>query len=284
MFAPTFTIVLLAGLVSLSQVLGQTNSSILSSDIIASNTTTTSAINTSSRNLTSSNVSVSGLPSQPLNAGRSMNILPQPDSSHTSTGSSSSTSSLVAIAISLIAVICVVVVIVAALFVMRQRFSFWRNMANSNGAGSETKTDAENNGSSGAQLEAEKGVATATDSVDGQQVAIVNESESEALTSVENKLAVVKIEAVPVVEVTSETPLLTKASENIAEAVVDATVVTNEVVAPATNAAIPEQTSSTSLIANVLNELSESVVAKLATSKSPVKSDDPEKQPLNSEQ
>ena len=110
---------------------------------------------------------------------------------------------------------------------------------------------------------------------------VLTESVNECLTSVENKHAAFdQIDAAKQEQVTkqieeavacSETPLLTATAETVACA--DA--VPSQVAA--SPAVVTEQVSSTSLIVNVLNELSESVVCKLAA-----KDDDPEKQPLNS--
>lgn len=95
---------------------------------------------------------------------------------------------------------------------------------------------------------------------------------ADALTSVENKQAIEQIESGKgeAEEANAETPLL--AAENqqtVAAAAVETTATVVEEAAKKSGE-VTEQVSSSSLIANVLNDLSESVVAKL--SKSPAKS------------
>jgi hypothetical protein len=186
--------------------------------------------------------------------------------------------------------------IVAALFVMRHRFSSWRLTAL--GGGKNANGDAENEGdSSNDKLTTESATKEEVDAVIVVPATAV--TENECLTSVENKQAIAQIESVttaaaPISSATnveevaksieeavacSETPLLTT------ETVVETPVVAEAEAVILAETPIEPQVSSSSLIANVLNDLSESVVSKLAsTGKSPAKctvSDDPEKQPLN---
>lgn len=248
------------------------------------------SLNSTSQNVTSGNATLSQPKGLVNHAGRSMNILPQPGSSLTSTATSTSSSSIVVILVSLIVVACVIALIVAALFVMRRRFDFLRL----NGSGKQA-SDVENvEGGADEKLVAD--AAQAVDTVDAvvkpaevvvsevAETAKVGEENtaavvaSENLTSVENTQAVVQVDA-NVVEpaVVNKVEEVAAVVEPVVESVVPAPVVA------ATPAVVTEQVSSTSLIANVLSDLSESVVSKLT--KPVVESEvDPEKQPLNSEQ
>jgi len=156
---------------------------------------------------------------------------------------------------------------------MRRRFDLWRGMGGNKSLNNEKTID---DGETG-ELR--------TDKQQQQQsgenvVSNVNEQEDgmpENLTSIDNKQAVVQVELnTENVQVIIEKPNEVNMVQQ--QAPVSVTEQQTESVDQ-----IARQKSSTSVIANVLNELSESVVAKLSTSKSPVKSDDPEKQPLNTE-
>jgi hypothetical protein len=232
------------------------------------------------------------------NIGRSLNVLQTPGSIHTATGSASSTGSIAIILVSLIVVAAIITIIIAALFVMRHRFNSWKLTGGNKSTGGD---DAEGDCSN----EKLTGGADGHNMAENEPATVVVSTENEcALTSVENTQAMAQIEsssAAPVVSsanvaevaknieeavACSETPLLTTTTEVVTEPVTVVTPATEPATAVesiATPAVLTEQvTSSSSLIANVLSDLSESVVCKLAsTNKSPVKSDDPEKQPLN---
>jgi hypothetical protein len=258
------------------------NESVVVSTPILTNVLLANVTVVSDLNVTANGTVVNG--SVASNIGRSLNVLQTPGSIHTATGSASSTSSIVIILVSLIVVACIITIIIAALFVMRHRFNSWRLTG-----GNKSSVDAENEGdSSNEKLTTEAQTAAETT----EQAVVV--TENECITSVENKQAIAQIESVSVPVASeanteqvaknieeavacTETPLLTTV-ETVQEPAT--TVTTTETVVEAAPV-VTEQVSSTSLIANVLSELSESVVSKLATSKSPVKSDDPEKQPLN---
>lgn len=220
-----------------------------------------------------SNISVVNGPAS--NVGKSMHVVPTAGSTFTSTASSStSTTSIVIILVSLIAVACVITAIIAALFVMRRRFNFWRLDNGENGKND--TVDVETNSSENNEV-AEKSEA--------QEQKVVSENENlltventQAISQLENNNVVIGENANEQVKTTTETTTIITTTT-----VVTGTVENSENVTVAEQKTVlPEQTSSTSLIANVLNDLSESVVARLAA-RSPTKSDDSEKQPLNQE-
>ena len=164
----------------------------------------------------------------------------------TRSGHSAATSSstLILILISLVVVSCIIAIVVTALFVMRRRFTIWRL----NGSKSNECSDGAN------------GVLTNASSENGS----VNKCEG-------------------VVEAKTETVDETKTEVDNEETVEQKV---EQVKTETQN--LPEQTSATSLIVNVLNELSESVACKLANTPSKSTNNlinqDPEKQPLNTEQ
>lgn len=199
------------------------------------------------------------------NVARSMNVMPQPAaSSHqTTTANVSGGSSVLVICVSLAVVVCAVGLIAGALFVMRKHFNFLKL------GGSGVTTGAEEKAEEGSGAN-EPVSSSSNDQLTKPAVQDVNENAApvaENLTSVENKQAIEQIESgkSEAEEANAETPLLAGESQN-QQAVVE-TAAVEEV---KKSGEVTEQVSSTSLIANVLNDLSESVVAKL--SKSPAKS------------
>lgn len=203
---------------------------------------------------------------------------------NTSNGAVNSTS-LLLILTSLIVVTCVVLIILTALFIMRRRFSIWRlnnsklnlNGDSPNGTSSneESKHDDEESG--------KKEGAAAT----GGEQPVLNESN--CLTTVENKQSIMDT-----VAPATEPPTTTEDNQcHLNQAAEE----TNQTESAAPVEDEPQQrtdslaeqqqhiSSTSSLIVNVLNELSESVAAKLAakspTTRSTHSTNDPEKQPLN---
>jgi hypothetical protein len=237
------------------------------------NSTTSSLMLNSSFNSNNTNTSVVAEQAPVNNAMQSMNIVPSLTStSNAAATTASNTSNLVVILVSLIVVACIIVIIIGALFVMRRRFDLWRGMGGNKSLNNEKTID---DGETG-ELKTDEQQQQSGENV----VSNVNEQENgmpDNLTSIDNKQAVVQVEANSEnAQVNVEKP----GEENMVQkqAPVSVTEQQTENVDQ-----ISKQKSSTSVIANVLNELSESVVAKLSTSKSPVKSEDPEKQPLNTE-
>lgn len=198
------------------------------------------------------------------NVARSMNVMPQPAaSSHqTTTANVSGGSSVLVICVSLAVVVCAVGLIAGALFVMRKHFNFLKLGGSGVTTGTEEKAE---EGSANEPV-----TSSSNDQLTKPAVQEVNENAAapvaaENLTSVENKQAIEQIESgkSEAEEANAETPLLSGENQ---QAVVES--VAEEV--KKSGETVTEQVSSTSLIANVLNDLSESVVAKL--SKSPAKS------------
>jgi hypothetical protein len=244
-------------------------------------------INTQMTNSTSGNFSGSSSPTFAINSNNSVGRMIGGSSVHIESAQPSATSSstlpLTITFISLAVVACIIAIIISALFVMRRRFSIWRLNAS-------TKLNDKDSGNGG-----ETG---SNESVDGdnvekkcvEDVAVEGERVTEQCTtekqpdtivsSTQESTNVESNEPTKPVEVVNG-----NVSEEIAKAVDSVDAVAPTVVESA--ATVPAVTSSSSLIVNVLNELSESVASKLAsTAKSPSKSNlsDPEKQPLNEEQ
>lgn len=228
--------------------------------------------------LNNGNLVVNNSLGQPVGSllGVSRNIATQKLNSSSSTGSSST---LILIMVSLVVVSCIIAIILTALFVMRRRFTIWRlngSKSNSNGCNDGANGVLTNNTSSSD----EEAKCEAINEKDSNAIQVPENNtntntEENQLTSVENKEAMEKITSQE--EQTTEQP------------VQEAQATSEPQQATTTNTNLNEQNSSSSLIVNVLNELSESVASKLAT-KSPAKSSsnlntvvDPEKQPLNNE-
>lgn len=246
---------------------------------------------------------VIGNNSQPGLLGMSRNIASQ--SINNPQASSSSSSTLILILVSLVVVSCIIAIVLTALFVMRRRFTIWRlngSKSNSNGCndgahGVLTNTSSSENGSE--INEKDPNLLKNTETVQVQE----NQNES-LITSVENKEAMLQLNqnqiptseaghANEAVEINKNELEVVKEGEKVAQTIgleMNQDQEQQQVNNANSNAhhTLTEQSSSTSLIVNVLNELSESVASKLA-SKSPGKSTsnlntvDPEKQPLNNE-
>lgn len=210
-----------------------------------------------------------------------------------SSNASSSGLSLPIILVLIFIIASIVGIIVVSLFVMRRRFSTWRL----NGSKSSPDNDAENGGLT------ENKEDTAADTVDGAVVTEkktaaeevkTNESESEKVSD-ELKPTTVDTTNQDVEEKTgqaspsSNSPLIND-SETVEST--ETPVAKTETETPekteepikneeSSKPAIEQVTSSSSLIVNVLNELSESVACKLAGDVTAAV--DPEKEPLKTE-
>ena len=207
------------------------------------------------------------------------------ESSSSAAVSGASNFTTLVILISLIVVACIAAAIISAIFIMKRRFSSWR--INSSKAGAETNEDAENGDAKCTEVNEKEATVETTneqtpaETVEAKQDAVVS-GETPAVAEVVEKSQELTTQVVveqveqPQASPSSESPLIEEQSQ--AQTVVVAeqnTVVAIETgVEPAVVVNANTQ-SSTSLIANVLSELSESVASKLQT--------DPEKQPLNQE-
>lgn len=243
-------------------------------------------INTQMTNSTSGNFSGSSSPTFAINSNNSVARMIGGSSVHIENAQPSATSSstlpLTITFISLAVVACIIAIIISALFVMRRRFSIWRlnastklndkDSGNGGETGSNESVDGDNVEKKCVEADAVEGERVTEQCTETQQDVVV--SPTQEGTNVESTEPIKPADAVT-----------GNVSEEVAKAVDSVDGVAPTVVESA--ATVPAVTSSSSLIVNVLNELSESVASKLAsTAKSPSKSNlsDPEKQPLNEEQ
>ena len=207
------------------------------------------------------------------------------ESSSSAAVSGASNFTTLVILISLIVVACIAAAIISAIFIMKRRFSSWR--INSSKAGAETGEDAENGDAKCTEVnekEAEVKKEATVETTNEQAPAETVEAKQDAVVSGETPVvaelvektqeltAQVVVEQVeqPQASPSSESPLIDEQPQTV---VAEPAVVVEAGVEPAV--VNTNTQSSTSLIANVLSELSESVASKLQT--------DPEKQPLNHE-
>lgn len=165
----------------------------------------------------------------------------------------------------------IVGIIVTALFVMRRRFSTWRLTTN------DTKEVDAETGTKDETKEAEKGVKS-----EEAATAVKTETETAAPTIDTNQEGDEQKQASP----SSNAPLIAESAEAVPEAKTETVVETKteEAETKADEAPVKpteQVTSSSSLIVNVLNELSESVACKLAGEVAPVTEE--EKEPLKKE-
>lgn len=209
------------------------------------------------------------------------------ESSSSAAVSGASNFTTLVILISLIVVACIAAAIISAIFIMKRRFSSWR--INSSKAGAETGEDAENGDAKCTEVnekeaEAKKEATVETtneqapvETLEAKQDAVVSGETpvvAEVVEKTQELTTQVVVEQVeqPQASPSSESPLIEEQPQP-QTVVAEPAVVAEAGVEPA--AANTNTQSSTSLIANVLSELSESVASKLQT--------DPEKQPLNHE-
>lgn len=209
-----------------------------------------------------------------------------------SANASSGTLSLPIILVLIFIMASIVGIIVTALFVMRRRFSTWRLDG--------TKTSPDDNPEQGGLTEKDIKDEVKTDLVD--EKAQVKTSDTVEADTNEEKATAATTEATVTTTVdtnqpeakdgqaspSSASPLINETDEakteeksNEVEAKVEEVAkTTEETTVQSNDVPIKEQvTSSSSLIVNVLNELSESVACKLAGEVNA----DPEKEPLNNE-
>jgi flagellar basal body-associated protein FliL len=210
------------------------------------------------------------------------------ESSSSAAVSGASNFTTLVILISLIVVACIAAAIISAIFIMKRRFSSWR--INSSKAGAETGEDAENGDAKctevnekEAEVKKEATVETTNEqapveTVEAKQDAVVSAEApvvAEVVEKTQELTTQVVVEQVeqPQASPSSESPLIEEQPQAQTVVAEQPAVVVEAGVEPAVVNANTQ--SSTSLIANVLSELSESVASKLQT--------DPEKQPLNHE-
>lgn len=215
-----------------------------------------------------------------------------------SANASSGTLSLPIILVLIFIMASIVGIIVTALFVMRRRFSTWRLDG--------TKTSPDDNPEQGGLTEKDIKDEVKTDLVDekaqvktsdtveadtNEEKATAGTTEATVTTTVDTNQPEAKdgqaspSSASPLINETGEAKTEEKSNEVDAKVETEAKVeevakTTEETTVQSNDVPIKEQvTSSSSLIVNVLNELSESVACKLAGEVNA----DPEKEPLNNE-
>lgn len=210
------------------------------------------------------------------------------ESSSSAAVSNASSFTTLIILISLIVVACIAAAIISAIFIMKRRFSSWR--INSSKTGEATAEDVETGDAKCTEVneKCEAKVETANEQTEKvetsdekgeikQEVVVSTETPVEKTEVIVEQVAnVEQSQASP----SSESPLIEEQPQQTVAA--EPVAIVAEAAEPTVEAvANPNSQSSTSLIANVLNELSESVACKLQTSKDET---DPEKQPLNKEE
>lgn len=198
-------------------------------------------------------------------SGRSLVVTPA--------GNNSGALSLPIILVLIFIMASIVGIIVTALFVMRRRFSTWRLTTN------DTKEVDAETGTKVETKECEKDV-----KAEEATTAVKTETETAAPTVDTNQEGDEQKQASP----SSNAPLIAESGEAVTEAKTETAAETKteeaETKVEETQAPVKpteQVTSSSSLIVNVLNELSESVACKLAGEVAPVTEE--EKEPLNSE-
>lgn len=153
----------------------------------------------------------------------------------------------IAIIVAVAAILIVTVLVGTAIFVMRRRFSVWRLNGSKQNLNAGGAADGGESGTSGSVAGDEKVVVVVTPS---------DENPNEQITSVENKNAVVNAAAATEDETVKETEVEPKTTTETTD---DANKETNE----GNKEQQQQDISSQSLIANVLNELSDSVAKKV---------------------
>jgi len=154
----------------------------------------------------------------------------------------------IAIIVAVAAILIVTVLVGTAIFVMRRRFSVWRLNGSKQNLNAGGAADGGESGTSGSVAGDEKVVVVVTPS---------DENPNEQITSVENTNAVVNAAAATEDEAVKETTEVEP--KTVVETTDDANKETNE----GNKEQQQQDISSQSLIANVLNELSDSVAKKV---------------------